>query len=401
MQMNAMQMNAMQMNAMQMPQEERATGQPVTAQPAAAAQPARVGVVNWMPNDSLAAPYSAALRAAGYAVSDILHTDPLPAGLDALLVYGPMGSLTPLANQLLARPPAERPALIFVMTEQLPNPGLPEWWRQGVGRLRSGLERLAHQPTGAGTWRRRCGFARLLRFGHRYRYYGDLFWLRKSGLLTVLAVYSAWTAGFLRQRGFAPVAAPRSQNNNWGEDLGLARDIPVLWLGKAGSRRRRRLLARLRRTLRGRGVEMMVVDGVEHPYVFGHQRTVLLNRTKIVLNLLREKWDDNSMRFPLAACNGALFVSEPTMPHVPEWEPGVHLVEAPYDQLAATIYYYLDHEEERQRIAEQARRLVHAGTQRRGVVELVEQALATRMPAVRPRNAPDPAARSTGHVPPA
>jgi hypothetical protein len=59
-----------------------------------------------------------------------------------------------------------------------------------------------------------------------------------------------------------------------------------------------------------------------------------------VLNLLREPWDDNSMRFCLAAPNRAMIITEPTLPHSP-FQPGVHMVEAPVDKMAEIICHYL------------------------------------------------------------
>jgi spore maturation protein CgeB len=103
---------------------------------------------------------------------------------------------------------------------------------------------------------------------------------------------------------------------------------------------------------------MMFIDGVENPYVFGEQRTVLLNRSKIVINLLRNEWDNNAGRFYLAALNRALFVTEPMLAHNIVIQPGVHIVETPLDQLASTINYYIDNEDEREKITEQAHHLV-------------------------------------------
>jgi hypothetical protein len=118
---------------------------------------------------------------------------------------------------------------------------------------------------------------------------------------------------------------------------------------------------------------MVSVDGVEHPYVFGEERTILLNRTKIALNLLREEWDDNSMRYCLAAPNRALIVTEPTLKHTP-LRPGVHLVEAPIDRMVDTICYYLEREEERQRIVDQAYQLVTTElTMRQGLAQILER----------------------------
>jgi hypothetical protein len=220
-----------------------------------------------------------------------------------------------------------------------------------------------------------------LRRGLRYRYYGDLFWLRQKGLLTVLAVWSRWTAQRLSERAFDPLVLTGGRDPSLGRNLGLERDIPVLWIGKMGSDRRSRLLRRLRQELKQRNVEMLVVDGVEHPAVFEEKRTRLLNRTKIMVNLLRQEWDDNSLRYALAAHNGALVVSEPTLPHS-AFRPGEHLVEAPVQRMADTILYYLEHEAERQAIVERAERLIEAHSQPgRGMAPLIEKALAGR-PAV-------------------
>lgn len=319
-------------------------------------RPLRVGVVYWQPGDGLARRRADKLKALGYEVIDFLYNARLPQHLDAVLAYGPLGSLAPLGRQLLACPLHQRPFFMLILTEQLPNPNLPEWVRYWLGRVRSKIERLAFKEQPEGVWQAASGWRWLISRAHRFRYYGDLFWLRQANALSVLAVWSRWTAGFLRARGFNPVVLTRGNNGAWGSNLNLERDIPVLWLGKIGTARRGRLLKQLRARLKERGIDLLVVDGVENPYVFGQERIVLLNRTKIVLNLLREKWDDNSLRYSLATHNGALIVSEPTLPHT-DFIPGVHLVEAPIEQLADTICYYLAHDEERRQIVNQAQQL--------------------------------------------
>ena len=149
--------------------------------------------------------------------------------------------------------------------------------------------------------------------------------------------------GTITRRGLAPIVVGMGYHPDCGRDLGLARDIDVVWPGKPGSRRRRRLVFRMRAELAQRGTTLLVIDGVHRAYVFGEERARLLNRTKIVLNLSREKWGDNSMRFFLAAANGALVVSEPTLRHS-DFTAGVHLVEAPLDRLAETVQAYLEEE---------------------------------------------------------
>lgn len=329
-----------------------------------------VGVMHWVPDEELAQRYARALAEAGHRVTPFGWDDPLPPGLDVVLVYGPFNTMTPLARRLLALPPAQRPALAWLFTEQLPNPRLPQWWQAGFGRIRSSLDRLAH---------RHPALAPLNRGAYRFRYFGDLLWLRENGLLTTLAVWSDWWADRLRRAGFDPFVPPRGYHPGWGHDLGLERDIPVLWLGKPGTRRRARLLDRLRRDLSARGVVMHVVDGVENPYVFGPARTELLNRTRIMVNILREPWDDNSMRYALAFHNRVLVVTEPTLPHTPQFRPGEHLVAVPVAQMARTIVHYLEHEEERRRIVEQAYGAVpKQPVPGAGVSAVIDDALARR-----------------------
>jgi hypothetical protein len=141
-------------------------------------------------------------------------------------------------------------------------------------------------------------------------------------------------------------------------DLDLERDIDVLWMGKRGTRRRSRLLDRIRRQLSSYGVEIYVADNEENPFIFNETRTRFLNRAKITLNITRTWYDDNFSRFAYAVPNRSLVVSEPLLPHCPEYEAGIHYVSAPIDRLAESIVYYLAHDDERQRIVENAYQLV-------------------------------------------
>jgi hypothetical protein len=140
----------------------------------------------------------------------------------------------------------------------------------------------------------------------------------------------------------------------WYADLGLERDIDVLWMGIRGSKRRSQLLDRVRYELKMHGVEMYVADNEENPFIFGDERTEYLNRAKITLNITRTWYDDNFSRFSLAAPNRSLVVSEKMLPHCPSYQPGVHYVEAKPDDLAQSILFYLQNPTERERIVEAA-----------------------------------------------
>jgi hypothetical protein len=341
----------------------------------------RIAVV-WEQPDEIGTLISSVLADLGCEVINLCYEDRLPQALDVVLVYGPFSSLVPLANQLLACPPSRRPLFVLWMTEQFPNPDLPEWVQYAGGLIRSWVERLAFRQRAQGEWQLAPRLRWLTTKAFRFRYYGDLYWLQRQGILSVLAVTSQWTADLLRVRGLDPTVAYLGSHPSWGADLELERDIPVLWIGKIGTRRRQHLLNRLRAELGERGVEILMIDGVENPYVFGQERTILLNRTKIALNLLRAKWDDNSMRYCLAAPNRALIVTEPTLPHT-AFTPGVHLVEAPLEKMADTICYYLSHEEERRRIVDQAYQLATTElTMSKGAAQILERVARVRQDAM-------------------
>jgi hypothetical protein len=218
---------------------------------------------------------------------------------------------------------------------------------------------------------------RLLRFqnlGH-YEYAYRRGWLHR--LADTSAIYAR-----LREKLSVPtVYAPWGGTTHWYANLGLERDIDVLWMGKHGSRRRSQLLSRICQELRSRGVRLHVADNVENPFIFGDERIQMLNRAKITLNLTRTWYDDNFSRFALAAPNGSLAVSEPLLPHSPEWQPGKHYIASPVKQLAQTIAYYLEHESERQMIAAAAYELVTTTLSFQNSVQRLVAAARERMPA--------------------
>jgi hypothetical protein len=357
----------------------------------------RVGVARWRPDFDVLSGIHAALAELGHEAVAFDAYGPLPDGLDVIVAHGPLGSLTPLAQQLAARHSADRPALALWMSEPWVNPGMPEWLRRSAAGARATLERAALRSDAAGNWSYDPRLAPAARFGWRLRNYGELHRLRARGLLNVLAVSSAWTAERLREAGFDPLVAYLGYQTAWGPCGGGPsgggpggggpsgggpggvrpggdgpRDVDVLWLGMVGSGRRRALLEGIRAALAGHGITLMVVDGQENPYVLGDERTQLLNRTSVMLNLLREPWDNTAMRFFLAASHRCLIVTEPTLPHTP-LRPGVHLVEAPADALAGEIVRHLSAAQLRQPLVDAAHQLV---TEELTLRRSVEQILA-------------------------
>jgi hypothetical protein len=291
-------------------------------------------------------------------------------------VHGPLGSLVPLANQLLKLPYYQCPVLALWMTEGLPRPTLPGWLLRPIGALRSSAERMAYREDAQDHWVLDARWRLLAAKACRFRYYGDIHWLDSARIPFLLAVGSDWIAQHLRNAGLSPVVAYIGCCPEWYDDLRLDRDVPVLWLGKITSGARRRHLTLVREQLADRGVKVHMVDGIENPYVFGNERTVLLNRSRVVLNLMRNWWDNNGVRYCLAAPNRALIASEPALPHTP-FVPGVHLVASPVEKLADAICHHLSHEAERQRIVERAYQLVTTElSMERGVSRVLAEAAA-------------------------
>ena len=314
------------------------------------------------------------------------HDGTLPDHVDVVFLFGPFGKYLPVLRQLDNVPLEQRPTVVFWNTEGLPDPRIPWPLVSIIGACRSWIGLFSASDK---VWLRSLAGkpplslleARLTRF----RYLGDFFYAKKKGWLDVFADISAVYADFFNKHGLPAAVAPFGAFSDWYADLDLERDIDVLWMGKRATKRRSRLLDRLREELCSHGVKIHMVDNVENPFVFGEERTRLLNRTKITLNLLRTWYDENSLRICMAAPNRSLVVSEPLLPHVPHYEAGIHYVAAPsVDKLAETILYYLEHVDERLRIVEDAYQLLTTTLTMRNSIKIIMEAVdKTRIPAIK------------------
>jgi hypothetical protein len=310
----------------------------------------QVGVVRWNPTDELAEVLANALETLGHATIPFDSTAQLPANIDIVFSFAPYGNFMALVDRLAALPAGRRPLLIHWNTEGIPDPHLPWPLIYPASRLRSWFGRTVT----------RAGVENAPPFGWfkermlRYRYVGDYYSAYRRGLLTIFADSSAIYAQIHRKHGLPATYLPWGSAPEWYEDMHLPRDIDVLWLGKRGTKRRSQLLDQLRAALAAHGVQIYVIDNQENSYVFGRKRTEMLNRAKITLNITRTWFDDNFSRFSMAAPNRSLIVSEPMLPHCLEYKPGVHYVSTPLDELSATILHYLEAEQERRKIVENA-----------------------------------------------
>jgi hypothetical protein len=201
------------------------------------------------------------------------------------------------------------------------------------------------------SWRE---LARIVRRDHRrsdvYTNARCLRRLAARGLLDVLAVTNRARQEYLAERGIEAAWVPLGYDaEHYGNDLGGGRDLDVLYLGARDIPRRERALRRLRR----RGVRIEVAGDYQNPAYWDAPRTQLLNRTKILLNLLRFPHDLTDSRLLLGMANRTLVISEPIYRPDP-FVPGVHFVEATIEDMPHAIARYLTDATARARIVDAA-----------------------------------------------
>lgn len=196
----------------------------------------------------------------------------------------------------------------------------------------------------------------LLRHSNATDVYTNYFRLRslaRRRLPDLLVVSTLSRREFLAERGITAHWAPLGYHPSQGCDLGLSRDIDVLFLGDLQIPRRRPLLSQLQQ----HKVNLMAVGDWSDPAYWGEKRTRLLNRTKIFLNVQRYPGEPSGQRLLIGMANKALVISEPMYNPAP-YVSGKHYITATTEEMPEVIRYYLAHEDERRALVEDAYRLV-------------------------------------------
>ncbi|MCB0208306.1 MAG: glycosyltransferase family 1 protein [Anaerolineae bacterium] len=280
----------------------------------------------------------------------------IPPNIDVVLSFAPYGKFLQIPRQLSKRRNGNKPIFVHWNTEEIPDLRLPPAVMNTIADVRSWSGRLADAESPFIQALNRCPpLSWIDKRMNRFRYVGDYRYAAQQGWIDVYADISEVRASFYRQNGLQALFVPWGSVPDWHDNLRLERDIDVLWFGKRRNRRRSHLLDKIRDQLLAHGVKMHVIDGIEHPFVYDQERTHLLNRAKITLNLLTQ-WSDATLpfRFSLAAANQSLVVSEPVLDHNPLCQPGQHYVSAPVTSLVDTILFYLKNNAERARIVQNA-----------------------------------------------
>jgi hypothetical protein len=185
---------------------------------------------------------------------------------------------------------------------------------------------------------------------HRYA------WLKHhftEGWIDFVFVSSVPRKEFLTSRGIPAKFAPIGYHVGMGTNLGIKRDIDVLFIGGVKNRRRAAVLDTIRQSLTLKGIRLVTIERE----CYGSQRTELLNRACITLNLVNYPWDLPGIRFLMSMGCSALVVSEPLDDATP-YKVGKHFVQASIADLPNVLCHYIEHEDERDAIVGAASNLV-------------------------------------------
>jgi hypothetical protein len=317
-----------------------------------------VAVVKWNPHDEIANEIQRALRDLGYNPVLFKHDEPIPEAVDFVFSFAPYGPFLQIPSKLAQIPFEKRPKLIHWNTQSVPDPRVPwpiVWF---LSTFRSWTDRLS-DTRGSRFSVARLPLSLINNRLYKYRFVGDYHYAYRKGWLDLFADMSFVHAELHRKLGLPVTVVPLGTPQKWYADLDLKRDIDVVWMGRHRTKRRSRLLKQIREQLERFGVKMHVFDGIENPFIFGERRVQLLNRTKVTLNLLPTWYDANFyIRFHVVAGNRSLVISEPFLSHYPGYVAGQHYVSANPESLVETILAYLENENERERITQNAYELV-------------------------------------------
>lgn len=187
-----------------------------------------------------------------------------------------------------------------------------------------------------------------------------------EGLIDLLAVSTLGRQEFLAEQGYASEFIPLGAGPEHGSDLDGVRDIDVLFLGDARVPRRRKIL----RQLSDLGLDVTVAGSWKDPRYWGQERTALLNRVKILLNIPRTQGDYSGLRLLLGAANGAMILSESLYRPSP-FVPGKHYVEDELLAIPKTARRFIDNADARQTITQAARDLTITATRQHSVTQLL------------------------------
>jgi hypothetical protein len=277
------------------------------------------------------------LDEAGYRVTEVSDERPCLEKTDILWILDNANWFPAVCERLRSLPKAKRPIILIWHTEPLPPPrsaGLP----QPNLNLREIAKILLSDKLATDV----------------YTNYFRLRTLTEEGIPDLLVISTPGRQQFLAEHGLSSTYVPLGYHRaEHGYDMRIERDIDVLFLGALHITRRKMLFKKLRE----KGIHLTAKGSWSDPEVWGENRTRLLNRAKIFLNLQRYPGELSGARLILGMANRTLVISEPI--YKPGgFVPGKHFVSAMPDEMPRVISYYLNHDHEREKIARAGHALV-------------------------------------------
>lgn len=272
---------------------------------------------------------------------------------DIICTYGPhehidgFTGMLEISKSLTNCPPNRRPFFVWWLCENFLDLRIPIWLVSFLTTTRWQADRLIEPAIVS-----KLKIKKYLSIGHRTRILAEARHFQALGLLDLLLVTFQPRVEFLHRLGIQSTCLPLGYHPNYGTDLGIERDIEVLFLGRPRKKRRGRLLSKIHADLQKQDVKLTIYDG-SSGYLWGENRIRYLNQVKILLNLLQSPVDVTGHRFLLGMANKALIISEPLLDPFP-YEPNKHFVSVSSDQMVDKVIYYLTHETERQQIVDTA-----------------------------------------------
>ena len=306
------------------------------------------------------------LRALGHEVVVVVDGFAEAAPGDVLFLQGSANYFPATWKRLRALTPEERPASLLWQIEPLPPPA-----DSGLRPARRHLREWAKIALrDARTTDPKSNWARLRR-------------LRGQDLPSHIAVSTGARQTFLAEQGVESTWAPFGHYDLMGDDLGLERDIDVMFLGAPDVPRRRRIIRRMRRA----GIDVRSEGAWGRRGLWGDERTQVLSRTKILLNLGRHPGELSGLRLLKGMGTRCCVLSEPIYDPRP-YVPGLHYAEAPIDSLADEAAALLADDARRTTIADAG----HAFAMREQTIDrtlaILSEALARAAATPRPARPP-------------
>jgi glycosyltransferase involved in cell wall biosynthesis len=241
-----------------------------------------------------------------------------------------------ILKQLEAKPKLERPLVVLWHWEPLPPPRTsgqpqPRLYFREIAKILLRDRRATDVYTNSSCLRR----------------------LARSGLIDLLVASSQSWCDFLAEHGIKAHWEPIGYEPSDGHDIDSRRDIDAFFLGTLDVPRRKRIIKHLRKN----GVNLLAKGSWFDPDYWGQNRTRLINRAKIFLNIQRQPGEIAGHRLILGMANKALVISEPIYNPAP-FVPGKHYISAEVEEMPKVIRYYLENDDERECIVNEAYQFV-------------------------------------------